>query len=145
MRANDEALGGEGRMLVLTRKIGESVVLSRSISVTVADIRNERVRVVLRIPEIVRVRKVAPNESTLATIDTEQDLNLSAGRAELKINTVSITLTVDEAVVFDSWGFLKLVDVRGGRARLGFRTPRSLTPQRTALIQPQIPGETSFP
>jgi carbon storage regulator len=86
-------------MLILTRRIGESLRIADEISVTVLNIRGNQVRVGIEAPQSVSVhreevidRMAARGKTTNGTSLTANGTSLTANGASLAINGVSVKI-----------------------------------------------------
>ena len=60
-------------MLLLTRKIGESIIIDGGIKITVADIQSNQVRIGIDAPKDVKVYREEIVERMLAETDSDKD------------------------------------------------------------------------
>ncbi len=58
-------------MLVLSRKVGEAIKLADDIEITVLAVDNQRVRLGIRAPRHINVRRIMPSELNLGEANRE--------------------------------------------------------------------------
>lgn len=97
-------------MLVLSRKSRQTVIIDGRVSVTVLEVRGNKVTVVVRAPDRIRI---APN--TLAS-----ELGESTHRTAKGWGSVVRTMKKDDFIGLFGLGEFTVVEVRGDRVRLGF-------------------------
>ncbi len=73
-------------MLVLSRKVGEAIKLADDIEITVLAIDNLRVRLGIRAPRSVNVRRIAPDETM---VDANREAALAVDQALVKNGILS--------------------------------------------------------
>jgi carbon storage regulator len=73
-------------MLVLSRKVGEAIKLADDIEITVLAIDNLRVRLGIRAPRHINVRRTAPDETI---VDANREAALDADQARVKNGILS--------------------------------------------------------
>jgi carbon storage regulator len=73
-------------MLVLSRKVGEAIKLADDIEITVLAIDNLRVRLGIRAPRSVNVRRIAPDETI---VDANREAALAPDQALVKNGILS--------------------------------------------------------
>jgi carbon storage regulator len=79
-------------MLILTRRIGESLRIADEISVTVLNIRGNQVRVGIEAPQSVSVHREEVIDRMAARGKTTNGTSLTANGASLAINGVSVKI-----------------------------------------------------
>ena len=79
-------------MLILTRRIGESLRIADEISVTVLNIRGNQVRVGIEAPQSVSVHREEVIDRMAARGKTTNGASLTANGASLAINGVSVKI-----------------------------------------------------
>jgi carbon storage regulator len=76
-------------MLVLSRKVGESIKLADDIEITVLAVDNQRVRLGVRAPRSVQVRRSTPEDVSASNRDAAVQIDSTAGDKSLLTKAAS--------------------------------------------------------
>lgn len=116
-------------MLVLSRQLDESIIISDNIVVTVVDIRGDKVRLGVQAPQEIPVHR-------REVYDAIQRENAQAGAVPAGLPTsgppkgrggmLVLSRKKNESIVIDNDITIVVVEIRGDKVRLGVEAPKEI-------------------